>query len=484
MTMIARGSMWGMCLVSLALLAVAQGCERAASPDGDQDADSVDITAETDDDAPGLDGDTAEDADETPDSDPDAEEVDAPEPEEDEGEEELDGDPEPDPELDLDPEVEEETEWEETPLEPGVIAMDELPWPGLTVTACAVDMNVDASLAESRAVWGDDNGVVYFGGDAFWVLDETNTPGTLTCDAAMPHPMYSMDGRVTATGNELWTGHEGRIGRFVGGGWTFIDLPADMLEGAEITGNDRVFDIDIAGEKIAVLTKVKLGLYAPATGQWQVVETCPEGVNRDYGLAYDGAKLWLSAGVKLYSVALETAQVQEEATVVEEAADGEAVGITGADDSGVWMMAYTIANHPIFDIILFSQGEAVLDLTPVQEDFTNRIIVPPGAGGTPLPGIYFNMAPYWGCPYPPMPTEQFSEGYFRMSLSFPGEQPYMLAPSKTICLVCTGVNLPVCMNQIFNTMFALYTKKAWRGQKQLWHLYQTPRRYRWNKSEQ
>ena len=479
---------WFCMVAALALFLACNSGQRPAT--GDQDADSPDITAETDDNTPGLDGDTTEEADETPDSDPDAEEAEAAEPEADEGEEELDGDPEPDPELDLDPEVEEETEWEETPLEPGVIAMDELPWPGLIVTACNETMNIDGSLAQSRAVWGDDAGVVYFGGDAFWVLDETNTPGTLTCDTAMPHPMYSMDGRVTATGNELWTGHEGRIGRFVGGSWSFLDLPAEMLKGSEVVADDRVLDIDIAGEKISVLTKVKLGLYTPASNQWQVVAGCPEGVNRDYGLDYDGAKLWLSAGVKLYSVDLQTTQVQEEVTVVEEPRGDQRVGITGADENGVWMSVYGDRSHSslLWDSILLLDSASQLQeyAAPVDGEtdyhITGSNAVAPGSGGIPILAYLFETNRYYNpsCPYSPGPflLANVSEIYAKLGLSPSSGSWTNFSPRGYLCYICSPIEFQPCMS-LQMEMQSGVRAAAWRGTGQMWHLYERPRRYQW-----
>jgi len=474
------------CLVAMATLA---GCDLSSSPQGDGDTDTelADITEDID---------TAEAeadvvAEQEPELDPelDAEEAEIMDPD---GDEEIEE--EPDPELDLDPEVEEEeTEWEETPLEPGVIAVDELPWPGLQVTICNETMNTDASLAQSRAVWGDDKGIVYFGGDAFWVLDETGETGMLTCDAAMPHAMYSMDGRVTATGNELWTGHEGKIGHLTGGEWAFIELPESMLaEGGGAA--DQVVDIDIAGDYVSVLTNAKLGLYDVANDSWRVVEE-PEALNRDYGLAYDGQTLWASAGVVLYSVDLQSAVFHEEVTVVDEPADGETVGITGADDDGVWMV--TVYNS----VQIFSSPNFVhrykdysIELLSLETDRAQAGLI-----GYPKP-------------YPSLSVSAGMNGYpllhfkYLISRELPshpcGQYVHLLvqliatdaatmtasAHSSTVGLCTTCYPEPInnnCFDTYPITDQDFWKARSWRGQNRMWIVGHSsdnlthPRRYTW-----
>ena len=380
-------------------------------------------------------------------------------------------------------------------VEPGVITMEELPWEGVAVAACDANTDTDASLAASRAVWGDDRGTVYFGGDRFWIFTENGETQTLTCDGGMLWPMFSMDGRIVDNGNELWTGHDGRIGQFVDNQWSFIDLPAEMLTATKAEGDNRVVDIDIAGDVISVLTGAKLGFYNPTTHQWQISTGCPENLNRDYGLAFDGEKLWASAGVMLYTVNLQTAACQQEVTVVQEPQDLEVVGITGADEDGVWMVIYMDLE---MQIIPFTNRIAVYHNQLIQEPLADQttdgyctaeiptlvfpytmtislqpcLSVSPGMGRWPLLLFRYNFgfAGSTACGRIHSYTMQIalfsSSGVLK-------EQP----GGHVLCQTCEVT--PGCISTYPQSDQILHHTKSWRGSGTLWHLYERPRRYRW-----
>ena len=362
-------------------------------------------------------------------------------------------------------------------VEPGIITMEELPWEGVAVAACDGNTDTDASLAASRAVWGDDRGTVYFGGDQFWIFTENGETQTLTCDGGMLWPMFSMDGRIVDNGNELWTGHDGRIGQFVDSQWSFIDLPAEMLAATKVEGDDnRVVDIDIAGDVVAVLTGAKLGFYNPTTHQWQVSTGCPDNLNRDYGLAFDGEKLWASAGVFLYTVNLQTAVCQQEVTVVQEPDDLEAVGITGADADGVWMAAY---RNTQYSVVLLTADGVLHDYIFPEKEYVFTNAIPPGTGGNPILGFTFMVTPYYGCVPPPTPMESTIEASYRLEVSIPGSQPHTFSRPESLCIACSGMAVSSCINHATNTIYKMCAKNNWRGSNTLWHLYEKPRRYRW-----
>ena len=366
---------------------------------------------------------------------------------------------------------------EQEAVEPGVITMEELPWEGVAVAACDANTDTDASLAASRAVWGDDRGTVYFGGDQFWIFTENGETQTLTCDGGMLWPMFSMDGRIGDNGNELWTGHDGRIGQFVDSQWSFIDLPGEMLAATKAEGDNRVVDIDIARDVVAVLTGAKLGFYNPTTHQWQVAVGCPDNLNRDYGLAFDGEKLWASAGVALYTVDLQTAACQQETTVVEEPQDLETVGITGADEDGVWMVAYYDYQTRI---IAYSNQVASYDGQQIQyhpvKTYGRNYPLLSGSGGMGgIPLLFFRYHFQYGasdllCG----PTISY-----RMQLAMASLNGVDLTVSdyQELCHSCANVG--TCSSTSVYSDIKIRKTKSWRGTNSLWHLYEKPRRYRW-----
>ena len=365
---------------------------------------------------------------------------------------------------------------EQEAVEPGVITMEELPWEGVAVAACDANTDTDASLAASRAVWGDDRGTVYFGGDQFWIFTENGETQTLTCDGGMLWPMFSMDGRIVDNGNELWTGHDGRIGQFVDNQWSFIDLPAEMLTATKAEGDNRVVDIDIAGDVVAVLTGAKLGFYNPTTHQWQVSTGCPENLNRDYGLAFDGEKLWASAGVMLYTVNLQTAACQQEVAVVEEPDDLEAVGITGADADGVWMVQYYDYQVQIIaysNQIVFYDGQQI-QYHPVRTYGRNYPLLSASAGMGRVPLLYFRY--YLGTG---LPTLCGATLYYQMQLTISAPDGIDIAASGYFELCRTCEVTPGCFTTYQQSDKELQKTKSWRGTNSLWHLYERPRRYRW-----
>ena len=367
-------------------------------------------------------------------------------------------------------------------VEPGVITMEELPWEGVAVTACDANTDTDASLAASRAVWGDDRGTVYFGGDRFWIFSENGETQTLTCDGGMLWPMFSMDGRIVDNGNELWTGHDGRIGQFVDNQWSFIDLPGEMLAATKAEGDNRVIDIDIAGDVISVLTGAKLGFYNPTTHQWQVSTGCPENLNRDYGLAFDGEKLWASAGVVLYTVNLQTAACQQEVTVVQEPDDLETVGITGANEDGVWMVVYfqwAGSLTPYQNQIMRYESSEVQSIhvkVYAHIDVTYAapyLSVSSNMGGVPL--LFFRYLIQSGAS--DLLCGPTLSHRMQLAMASINGADLAIADDLELCFSCA--NVASCLSTSVQTEIKLRSQISWRGTSQMWHLYEKPRRYRW-----
>ena len=370
---------------------------------------------------------------------------------------------------------ESDSEADQEAAEPGVITMEELPWKGVAVAACQSGGN---SFTSSSAVWSDDKTLTYFGGKQFWILEENGNIKTLTCDDRMPWPMYSMDGRIRARGNELWTGHDRRIGHYTDDAWNFIELPIGMLTEAKSRYHNQVIDIDIAGDVIAVLTRAKLGLYNPTTHQWQISTGCPDNLNRDYGLIWDGEKLWASAGVVLYTVNLQTAACQQEVTVIEDGPENQQVGITGIDEDEMWLITYTGGNFltgPTQQILSYRESQFIAYSVPLSTYPFPLMSVSTGMGGIPL--LYFSYStstrddPMFGWT---------SRGY-RVQLSrLIGDGPEKsLAPSIQFCAEEAFEQSGWCIPQMLTTNTVVSRTKSWRGSGTLWHLYKRPRRYRW-----
>ena len=384
-------------------------------------------------------------------------------------------------------------------IDPGVLVWQDLPWAGVDIAPCAEGADAAASLRASRAVWGDDAGLTYFAGEAFWVLSEHGGDEVLTCDARMTLPVFSMDGRATPEGNELWTGHQGRIGRLSHGRWHLFNLPPEMLSGNDLSDNDRVVDIDIAGDKVAVLTKTKLGFFSRTTGHWLVARRYPDGLNRVYGLAYDGQTLWATAGLALYTVDLNTAGFAEAAISVRNYSDediarkGPEAGITGADKDGVWLTVYGAdSNHVVrYDrqrMKLLSQdftdeggcSAFVFSFLPPWSSrawFRPCLSQSPGMGGWPLLLYRFTYGVYQD--YSSFFAATMAAWDYHLELSAPGASLWARAGNILICK--TNAESPWgCYGWLFhNTDARLRQARAWRGAAQMWHLDGAPRRYRW-----
>ena len=363
--------------------------------------------------------------------------------------------------------AESDSEADQETAEPGVITMEELPWKGITVATCQSGGN---SFISSSSVWSDDKTLTYFGGKQFWILEENGNIKTLICDDRMLWPMFSMDGRIVDNGNELWTGHDGRIGQYIGDAWNFIELPIGMLTEAKSRYHNQVIDIDITGDVIAVLTRAKLGLYNTVTRQWQISTGCPENLNRDYGLSWDGEKLWASAGAALYTLDLQTAACRQEVTVVEDGPEDQQVGITGIDGEGMWLIAYTGGNFltgPSQQILSYRESQFIAYSVPLNTYPFPLISVSTGMGGIPL--LYFSYStstrddPMFGWT---------SRGY-RVQLSrLIGDGPEKsLAPSIQFCSEEAFEQSGWCIPQMFTTNTVVSRTKSWRGSGTLWHLY-------------
>ncbi len=232
-------------------------------------------------------------------------------------------------------EVDEYQEFEESP-EAAAIILRDMPWDGVTVEPCKGD-DAKASLRFIFGVWEDSAGTTYFGGARLWKF--TDLPSQkLVCEPLVNKEIISMTGRELQGTIEVWLGHNGAISIYSNGAWNVLPLPEAMLTQSSDIEQNNVTDLEFAGALLSVRTKEKLGLYNPQTQEWRIVTNCPDTLNKYHGPRWDGSRLWVSAGVSLYTINLAAATCEFHKTVIEQPGTYEEIGILNADKNGVlWL---------------------------------------------------------------------------------------------------------------------------------------------------
>jgi len=98
---------------------------------------------------------------------------------------------------------------------------ERLPFEGVTTTTCG---NPDQVPNEYGVVWGNNEGLVFFARNHFWIFDEENN--TLTCDPSIKGTIIAMDGTVGENGTIVWIELEDKLARRSNNGdWTFFPIP-------------------------------------------------------------------------------------------------------------------------------------------------------------------------------------------------------------------------------------------------------------------
>jgi len=350
--------------------------------------------------------------------------------------------------------------------EPTQITIQKLPWDGVQTTACGENSD---SIKNSRAVWGDGTGNVYFGGPEFWVFTEIGDGGTLVCDSRVKG-VFSMDGRVADGSTEIWVGLTGQIARLRGGLWTVYDIPAEVATG-------DVIDIDIAGNFISALTADALALYNTTDGTWHKVTNCPEDLNRMYGLAYDGQTLWASAGMRLYKIGLTSKECALKMAIEESLEPNYSLGILNGNGGLLWfvkMEYFTTMTGGDCKTLYILNGEKLEKLNIETHVQTRLTAISSGMGGMPI--MQFDLdsriAPFSGCQYPD--SYLFGAGYV-FEIYNPNYDPLALSDKQIIIEGCT--NSEVADQIVYIYQKEIESLKSWRDGNVLWHLYGGPTKY-------
>ena len=236
-------------ILFLVVIGAVAGCDSSSSPGSDGDVDSPDITAETGDEAPGLDGDVTEEAD------ADLDEGEAAEPE---GEEE------------------EESE-----------TLEESAYTTYSLLDTAELVSCDALVTAERdefywavSVHRATDGALYFGNRyGLWRLDEHSAPQRLVCVPGIAETVWSIASRHVDDTHELWVGLDGRVGVLRGNVWDFIDVPAVWKhEGAHFNGPESgcVWKVAVNDGHEVIQTTQGVA-FRQGAGGFTVIDWCEEG---------------------------------------------------------------------------------------------------------------------------------------------------------------------------------------------------------------
>jgi len=364
--------------------------------------------------------------------------------------------------------------------EPAHIKIQKLPWDGVQVVPCGENGD---SVKQSRAVWGDGAGTVYFGGPEFWVFTEIGDAGTLACDSRVKG-VFCMDGRVANGSTEIWVGLTSQIARLRGGLWTVYDIPAEVATG-------DVIDIDIAGDFVSVLTADSLALYDVTNDSWRKVTGCPDDLNRMYGLAYDGQTLWASAGMTLYKVNPTNSNCESFLMVEGDHMPYESIGLLNSTDGAIWLAynSWTYTEMLGKALAVFSLKEEKITkyqlaiYAPcygneteycIQDNLLNFTFIGSGMGGSPF--IQMSLRGLLGNnPSCPELFKTFYHIYMTFQTIKPNQELEAISNEDELEAACSNTN--VLDSMLINFYKQIIKIKSWRDGNVLWHLYGGPTKY-------